>query len=64
MTKEVLIALSIVMIAFGLVIYASGDRTRKSLDVPLLSRHSMFFLDGILALFGLLSLTVLMLVLR
>jgi hypothetical protein len=53
MAKTVLIALSVAMIALGPAIYASGHRPRKSLDVPLLSRHGKFFLGGSLAFLGL-----------
>jgi len=52
MIKAVLIVLSVAMIALGVAIYASGHRTRKSLDVPLLSKHGKFFVGGSLAFFG------------
>lgn len=53
MFKAALIVLSVVLMVLGFVIYASGHRTRKSLDVPLLSEHGRFFLGGTLAFFGL-----------
>jgi hypothetical protein len=53
MTKTVLIAMSIAMMALGVTTYASGHRTRKSLNVPLLSKHGKFFVGGSLAFFGL-----------
>ncbi len=48
MTKTVLIALSLAMMALGLAIYASGHRTRKSL-----SKHGNSFLGGSPAFFAL-----------
>lgn len=53
MTKTVLIATSIAMMALGVTTYASGHRTRKSLRVPLLSKHGKFFVGGSLVFFGL-----------
>jgi hypothetical protein len=58
MIKVVLIALSGAMIALGITMYFSGHRTRKSLDVPLLSKHGKFFLGGSLAFFGLMLLAI------
>jgi len=58
MTKTVLIAMSIAMMSLGISTYASGHRTRKSLDVPLLSKHGKFFVGGSLAFFGLALLAI------
>jgi hypothetical protein len=46
------------MMALGATTYASGHRTRKSLDVPLLSKHGKFFVGGSLAFFGLTLLVI------
>ncbi|HEV3159288.1 MAG TPA: hypothetical protein VGZ89_04820 [Xanthobacteraceae bacterium] len=58
MTKTVLIGMSMAMMALGATTYASGHRTRKSLDVPLLSKHGKFFVGGSLAFFGLTLLVI------
>ncbi len=58
MTKTVLIAMSIAMMALGGTTYASGHRTRQSLDVPLLSKHGKFFVGGSLTFFGLALLVI------
>jgi hypothetical protein len=64
MIKAVLIVLSVVIAALGLGIYASGHRTRKSLDVPLLSKHGALFLGSCMALFGLALLAVALIYVR
>ena len=59
MIKVVSIALSVVMIALGIVLmYFSGRHTRKSLGVPLLSKHGKAFFGGTLAFFGLMLLAI------
>jgi hypothetical protein len=58
MTKVVLITLSVAIMGVGLTIYASGHRRRESLKVPLLSRHSKFFVGGSVTFFGLVLLAV------
>ncbi len=58
MSKALLIGLSVVVMVLGVAIYASGLRTRKSLDVPLLSGHTKLFLGGTLVFFGLVMLAI------
>ncbi len=58
MTKTVLIAISVAMLALGATTYAAGHRTRQSLDVRLLSKHGKFFVGGSLTFFGLALLVI------
>jgi len=58
MIKIVLVAMSVAMVALGIIIYSSGHRTRKSLDVPLVPKHGKFFLGGSLVFFGLMLLAI------
>lgn len=53
MSKTILMVVALAMIVMGVIFHLMGRRTRKSLDVPLMSNHTNMLIGGTLMLCGL-----------